>query len=310
MNLYSTFKSLSYQDINDFIQNRQEENIYLDFKLINRPDLNTEDRKTLAKAMSGFANSSGGLIIWGIDARPNEDGIDCAIGSKEIHPLSLFISKLNTFTGTSTSPLIEGVEHRAIRRSEQEDKGYVITLIPPIDSGPYMALAKEQRYYKRSGDSFYKMEYFDIEDIFGRRKKPILQLSKNINIASTLTYPQSPYKTYTFLVLISIENIGRGVALYPYVELEVSPPYSFKYHSCGLPPLSNVKPILSFGSDSGTVIHPGTSLLTGHVEVIFSEETPRLDNIEIRYSIAADGLQIKTDQALIIESSDITNKTP
>ena len=33
-----------------------------------------EERRNFAKAVSGFANSDGGLIVWGIDARPNSDG--------------------------------------------------------------------------------------------------------------------------------------------------------------------------------------------------------------------------------------------
>ena len=37
-----------------------------------------------------------------------------------------------------------------------------------------MAKAGEDRYYKRSGASFYRMEHFDLEDMFGRRLKPKL----------------------------------------------------------------------------------------------------------------------------------------
>lgn len=29
-----------------------------------------------------------------------------------------------------------------------------------------MAKLEEDRYYKRSGDSFYRMEHFDLEDMF------------------------------------------------------------------------------------------------------------------------------------------------
>jgi hypothetical protein len=52
----------------------------------------------------------------------------------------------------------------------------VATFVPETDGGPFMALFGEQRYYKRSGDSFYQMEHFDLEDMFGRRQKPNLEM--------------------------------------------------------------------------------------------------------------------------------------
>ena len=42
-----------------------------------------------------------------------------------------------------------------------------------------MAKLGENRYYKRSGDSFYQMEHFDLEDMFGRRRKPKLKMSSD-----------------------------------------------------------------------------------------------------------------------------------
>ena len=104
MSLEDQFNALSLSDLDDFISTKQEEHLLLDFKVVNRPDLShRDDRKTLTKAISGFANSSGGLIVWGIVATKNADGIDCATDRKEINPLPLFLSKLNEHTGPATS---------------------------------------------------------------------------------------------------------------------------------------------------------------------------------------------------------------
>ena len=79
MTLAATFDALSAADIVNFIANGQEEHLQLDFKTVSGPALNSrDDRRNLAVAMSGFANSSGGLIVWGAVARPNEAMIDCA----------------------------------------------------------------------------------------------------------------------------------------------------------------------------------------------------------------------------------------
>jgi len=37
----------------------------------------------------------------------------------------------------------------------------------------------EDRYYKRGGDRFYKMEPFDVADMFGRRRAPVLHVGND-----------------------------------------------------------------------------------------------------------------------------------
>ena len=155
MSLADQFDALQLDDLVSYVTSQQEENLTLDFKLINRPDFShTDDKKTLARALSGFANSSGGLIIWGIDARKNEQKIDCAREAHEIRPLSLLLSRLNELTSRAVSPPIDAIRHKPI--SSGQDSGFAVTLVPESESGPHMAKLGEDRYYKRSGDTFYK----------------------------------------------------------------------------------------------------------------------------------------------------------
>ncbi len=176
MSLADQFDALTLEHLLNYVAAGQEENLTLDFKLINRPDLSqADDKKNLAKALSGFANSSGGLIVWGIDARKNDQGIDCAREAREIQPLSLLVARLNELTSRAVNPAVDGIIHKPLLSAA--DSGFVITLVPESESGPHMAKLGEDRYYKRSGDTFYKMEHFDLEDMFGRRKKPKLTLA-------------------------------------------------------------------------------------------------------------------------------------
>jgi predicted HTH transcriptional regulator len=115
MNLLEIFNQLDAAALHEFIRQRQEENLHLDFKTVSNANLNGPfDKKNLAKAVSGFANSSGGLIVWGVDARKNPDGIDCASVLNEISPIQLFVSRLTTLTGQSVSPLVDGIIHKPI----------------------------------------------------------------------------------------------------------------------------------------------------------------------------------------------------
>src|SRR4051794_31590165 len=115
MNLIDTYLAVDRATLEAFIQNRQSEHLLLDFKVVKHATLNSDDdKRNLVRALSGFANSSGGLIVWGVDARPNKDGVDCAVDFKPIADLPLFVSRLNQLTSEAASPVIDGIQHRAI----------------------------------------------------------------------------------------------------------------------------------------------------------------------------------------------------
>lgn len=174
MSLVDEFNSVSLTIIQEFVTTAREEDLHLDFKVVGGPNLSRDDRRSLATALSGFANSDGGIVVWGVEARQNTAGVDCAVALREVPDASLCLTRLNTLTGQSVSPLVDGVQHRAIVTNGT--RGFVISLVPPSDSGPHMAKGGEDRYFKRSGSGFYRMEHFDLEDMFGRRRRPLLSL--------------------------------------------------------------------------------------------------------------------------------------
>jgi hypothetical protein len=274
MSLEDDFMRLSLQNLEDFITNGQEEHLQLDFKTVNKANcLSRDDRKNLAKAISGFANSGGGLIIWGIDARKNADGVDGAIGKVVIDPIQEFITCLTEVTGQAVSPLVDGVRHRSIL--ENDTAGFAVTIVPESDSGPHMAKLGEDRYYKRSGDSFYKMEHFDLEDMFGRRRRPNLVLRTEVTEIS---------RDNRLVILLRIENQGRGTAKAPFFSVKL--PENCRLNEGGVDGNNNVglPPIkrhigssreLHFGANSNIVIHPGMILDVTQVSLPVSK--PSLD---------------------------------
>jgi len=74
--------------IDEFIDTRQSEEFFLDFK---RPTddgsgskLHSGDRENSPKAISGFGNSEGGVIVWGVYCSPAVDYGDVA---RAKHPI-------------------------------------------------------------------------------------------------------------------------------------------------------------------------------------------------------------------------------
>ena len=115
MSIMGEFEKIELSIIEEYIDKQQEEHLTLDFKTLNSSQLNREDRKNLGKTISGFANSSGGIVVWGIDARKNENGIDCAKGIIEIENSKLALSKLNEYTGRATMPIVAGMVFWTVR---------------------------------------------------------------------------------------------------------------------------------------------------------------------------------------------------
>jgi len=238
-------------------------------------------------------------VIWGVDARKNAKNIDCATEIKEIIPCQQFLARLNEFTGMAVSPLIEGVTHKAIPTSEEG--GIVVTYIPESISGPHMAKMGEDRYYKRSGDSFYRMEHFDIEDMFGRRKKPNLSL-----------VPIIKRRGREFNVVLSIRNNGRGSAKAPYLAFDINSPYMFNTYGIdgnmnhGMTRLKHTGKELPFrfGEDNTFVIHPGIS---HEVTSVYMGHTPKNDpdrDLEISFILAAEDMKME-EGVLVVPLGEI-----
>jgi predicted HTH transcriptional regulator len=67
--LFARLRSGGAAEVEQLIANAQVENLWLDFKQAGNDGkgskLHESDWKNLAKALSGFANSDGGVILWG-----------------------------------------------------------------------------------------------------------------------------------------------------------------------------------------------------------------------------------------------------
>jgi len=260
MDLNETFERLAVDQISEFVRLGQEENLHLEFKTIANSNLRGgDDKRNLAKCISGFANSSGGIIVWGVDARKNAQGIDCASATKEIVSPRIFVSRLNELTGEAVSPVVDGIRHKTIEITP--DLGFAATLVPESDSGPYMAKLGDDRYYKRSGDSFYRLEHFDLEDMFGRRQRPRLLVRLN-NLLFSADNTQE-------LLRFTLQNMGRAIAKHVgfFVKLENVEIVDVSGDSLqNVSHLNEGRTMISYTNELG-VIHPnGIGIFAGHIQ--------------------------------------------
>jgi hypothetical protein len=164
--------------IDNFIFDRKSEELFLDFKRSadrgNGARLHDNDRNNLAKAISGFGNSEGGVIVWGVDCSSDFDGSDVARAKHPIINVKRFVSWLNGSISGLTVPPHQGVQNHALVISGG-DNGFAITLIPQSNHAPHQRVNKLQ-YYIRAGSDFVPTPHQVLAGMFGKRPQPNLIL--------------------------------------------------------------------------------------------------------------------------------------
>ncbi|MES2460152.1 MAG: ATP-binding protein [Armatimonadota bacterium] len=228
--LFDEFVSGGEFFILQVIDEQREEGLYLDFKrgaeVGGKQDAGkctSDDRSNLARVISGFANSDGGVAVWGVDRREGRgDSPSVAQSAMPIHNVQRFQNDLLSETSKVTSGTV-GVEHKIIRCQDNPDNGYVITYVPKAEGPPVMALCKDMNcYWFRSGDSFRRMEPFMVADRFSRRPQPKLQLVTEHMLNDSDR--RSPNGWWKYAIDVSVVNAGIGSALYTSIGIGIQSP--------------------------------------------------------------------------------------
>jgi hypothetical protein len=155
------------------------EELFLDYKQAATTtfpalSLHADDRKNLAKAISGFGNGDGGLIIWGVDCRQGARG-DLPGPPVPIADVAAFKALIENAVGGLTLPPHAGVLSLELPHPAEGRGGFVATLIPAGLDVPYQALHPRLEYYMRAGSSFRPVSHGLLAGMFGRIPQPKLE---------------------------------------------------------------------------------------------------------------------------------------
>lgn len=129
------------------------EQVHFDFKEKRdplRPALDDDDKKNLAKAISGFANGSGGVLIWGIQ--------DTSMSPRPISQVSKFIDGILQMAHQATDPPVPGIDGDFVPSDANPDDGFGFILVPESQLPPHRVVLRlpkvQNHYYTRTGSSF------------------------------------------------------------------------------------------------------------------------------------------------------------
>jgi len=191
------------------VEERREENLYLEYKEKHdrrHGNIDESDRKNCSKTLSAFANAAGGVLIFGIASEKARDAPDHATDLKPITGVAGFRARLQDSVLTTTQPVVDDVEFRVIPSAAAADAGYVVCLVPQSDKPPHRAMHADREYYRKTASGSRKLDHLDLEDMFGRRPRPLLRIHLELQ-------PRPGIDPYEALHL-SFSNEGRAVARY------------------------------------------------------------------------------------------------
>jgi hypothetical protein len=197
------------QRLDQMISDGVEENLLLDYK---RADslAKTDGKKTeVTKDVSSFANSSGGVLIYGVaefddDARRHLPERLDPIQRSEIKKewLDQVIQTIQ--------PRIEGVVIHPVTISEPDNTVCYVVEVPQSHTAH---MARDHRYHKRHNFTTAHMEDYEVRDVMNRKTHPKIRAFIRIN------RPVS-YK-HEGTIVVRLENYGHILARHVMVELEV-----------------------------------------------------------------------------------------
>ena len=212
--------------IDDFIVNLQTEELFLDFKQAvsigkNGTSLHKDDRKNLAKGISGFGNSEGGVIVWGVECSRDCNIGDVAKAKVKVKNVHRFLSWLENAISGCTIPSHNRVRNHIISVDKNGD-GFIATYIPKSEQAPLMT-TMGNHIYIRSGSNNVPAPYSVIAGMFGKRPQPNIELviaDKNLevldNAIEDMVYPPSmdtpPEKYLRLSFSICGENDSNVIA--------------------------------------------------------------------------------------------------
>ncbi len=247
--------------IERYVQENQHETDWLEFKSgswtrnLGSPEI----RETWSVYLSAFANSGGGLLIWGIRTMPDPTTKKDSAGEVDrVPPPGALLTRLDQLQNSLTNPPVVGVRMLSIVDSAPAAKGsgYVVCYVPDGPHKPYRA-ESDEHYYLRIGSHCRRPSPTVLRYMF----YPQVSARLEISMISTPT-PAGPVR-----FAATLHNRGTGTAKEPQVLSHVRT--NNTWHQWGAGQYWTIQQLASDPQMGYTVleysstysIHPGASRL-------------------------------------------------
>jgi hypothetical protein len=195
----SNARNWNLRDIRNLIDNNVLEEKRLEYKAC--AALQNIYKDEISKDVSSFANSDGGVIIYGI--KEVDDNKTIRLELDEGYDINGKINKewLENVIYSRISPKIDDIYINPIEISPDK-----VIYAVDIPKGSTAHMAGNYRYYKRRNFKSEPMEDYEVRDVMNRQIRPKLQLR--------LTVPRYIPQDSTYSFRLMVKNISQVMVKY------------------------------------------------------------------------------------------------
>ena len=254
----------------------------------------------LSITVSSFANSIGGIIIYGIKEKRN-DAHKMGIAEKVewIPESDMTGQRLSHLLDQHIQYPIEKLQIRVITNPTSSGTAIFVVHVPESPRAPHMAFDK--KYHRRTNDGTKPMEHDEVLDLMFRRQRP--DLSPFIHSIDHELGKGTPWDSpIEVTIYFNLKNDGRALAKHVAGEISVQgkanriPWELLRFHGVYRWPIIREPPDTTIQFDlEDRVIHPGSIFNAGNIVLC----VPPLPNGETNVSaniivkIMAEFMEIK-----------------
>jgi len=223
----------SITDLQNLISNQVEENLHLDYKAADALMKTDGKKKEISKDVSAFANSDGGIIIYGIKEFSDPAKRHLPEHIDPIDRINISKEWLEQVINSNISPRLDSLKILPISINTSSNEVVYVVDIPKSNTAHQAA---DLRYYKRNNFESVPMYDFEVRDIMNRNKSPKIELSFEIEqhtfevksmFPTIPTFPlhqhRQPEKEFatTNTLFVFGHNVGGIYANYVNCDLEI-----------------------------------------------------------------------------------------
>ncbi len=260
----SIYNSLdSIEKIKDMISNGESENLHLECKGLTIPKLTTDTRAKLSKVLSGFSNTDGGVILYGVATEKHlHNKLDVLKQIDWMGDCEGFARQIQAKMPSLTTPSIINAKVKTLKENEDDTKGIVAVLILKTLSDP-VQVVKDGHFYYHTGTGFEKCPHEMIKRLFAATESP--ELVPWINGKKTGKKSNDEWK-----IDFNLANLSSAIGEYPAIIVNVINFNNFEsIHPYIITDVSNLNPGHSvFLYHPKSVIHKGLPIHCGSLNLI------------------------------------------
>lgn len=213
---------LDQSDIELIIKNQTEESTYLEFKSADSLINSDRNKFQISREVSAFANSDGGLLIYGIKESDHK-----AVSLDFIDGIKVTKEWIENVIDSNIKRTISDLRINPIRFNSNIEKTVYVIKIPNSLLSPH--IANDNRFYRRSNFKILPMEEYEIRNLYNKRLVTKLFIENLIITVAGSSRMGEKIKEIDYLFTVQVKNVGLSIE--NNYKMEIHIPYQF-YQTC------------------------------------------------------------------------------